>query len=79
MSGIRAKSETELAVSAVNAEWLVECEGPVDPMLDNNIGNLLQDYANMAEMFAVCQARHRKLIEYLVPIVNKERGVLANQ
>lgn len=71
---IRTKSETELAVAAVNTEWLKPCEGLAGDTPDNEVGNLLQDYADLAAAYAACDARHKSLSDYLGPIVKKERG-----
>lgn len=67
------KSETEIAVAAIKAEWLKPCEGLLTPTPENAVGNLLQDYADMAAALAECRARQNDLVEYLSPVVKKER------
>jgi len=72
----RFKSETELAVAATKTEWLKRCEIPgslAGGMPDNNVGSLLQDYADMTSAFAECRLRYNSLIDYIEPIVKKER------
>jgi len=70
---IRFKSETELGVSAIRLEWLKQCEGPGGTMPTNDIGSLLQDYADLATAFRLCANRHNSFIEYMEPIVKKEQ------
>ena len=70
---VKIKSETEIAVSELKLEWLTECEG-LGGVAENEVGALLQDFVDLSALFAVCQARHKDLVQYLVPIVKKERG-----
>ncbi len=70
---VRTKSETELAVAAVKKEWLIPCEGLAAVVPTNDIGTLLQDYADMATAFATCQKLHKSFVDYMAPIVQKER------
>jgi hypothetical protein len=74
---IRIKSETELAVAAIKTEWLIRCKflASAPP---NEVGALLQDYADMATAFAECQQRQNSFIEYMEPIVKKEREGATN-
>ena len=71
---IRFKSETELGVSAIRLEWLKRCEGLEGPMPTNEVGNLLQDYADMAAALRSCANRHNSFVDYIGPIVKKEQG-----
>lgn len=73
-SAVRTKSETEIAVSEIKLEWLKRCEGLAGPMPDNQTGNLLQDYADLASALAVCQERHKAIADYIEPVVKKERA-----
>jgi hypothetical protein len=71
---IRTKSATELGVAEIKLEWLIPCKGLETPQPENEIGALLQDYADLAKVAAECALRHNSLLEYLGPIVKKERG-----
>lgn len=66
-------SETEIAVQAIKAEWLKLCDEVVGPPPENEIGNLLLDYNALAGVAAPCRVRHNSLVEYLAPVVAKER------
>lgn len=58
---------------AIKSEWLQKCT--LDKAVPtNNVGALLQDYVDLSEQFAVCSARHNALIQYLAPVVKKERA-----
>lgn len=58
----------------VKDEWLKPCEG-LDPALPkNSTGDLLLDYSNVAAVAATCMARHLTLIEYIGPVVAKEKA-----
>lgn len=72
-TGVKFKSETEIAVGAIRNDWLALCEGPQGSMPENGVGLLLQDYADLAAAFAVCKERNKSLVMYLRPIVKKER------
>lgn len=72
---LRMKSSTELAVETLRSEWLNECVGVQGGMPDNSTGALLADYVALATAFAVCKEWHNGLVQYLRPIVQKERGV----
>jgi hypothetical protein len=73
---IRVKSETELAVAAIDREWLKRCEGLKGPMPANEVGALLQEHAaSTLPALAECMKRHNSLVEYLIPVVEKERQV----
>lgn len=67
------KTETETAVSAIKDEMLLKCEG-FGPERDNSIGNLAQDFADAAAGWATCISRHNGLVDYLKPIVDKEKA-----
>ena len=71
---VRAKSETELAVAAIDREWLKKCEGLSGQMPDNQVGALLQDYVDVATPLAECMKRHNSLVDYLDPVIKKERA-----
>lgn len=43
-------------------------------MPENSIGNLLTDYNNISAARAICVTRHNSLVDYLKPIVEKERA-----
>jgi hypothetical protein len=71
---IRVKSETELAVAAIDREWLKRCEYLRGPMPENEVGALLQEHAAVTlPALAECMKRHNSLVEYLIPVVEKER------
>lgn len=70
---VRTKSETEIAVSAIRAEWLTDCVFEQTPEQENQVGGLLQDYVDMAEALALCMKRHNDFVGYMRPIVQKER------
>lgn len=74
LNAIKMKSETEIAVSSIKLEWLKKCDGLEGPMPENQIGALLQDNALLSAALAVCIARHNSFVEYMKPIVEKERG-----
>lgn len=71
---VRMKSETELAVSEISEQWLTKCEGVTSPAPDNQVGLLLQDYNDLAVALANCMTRNNGLVDYLKPLVKKERG-----
>jgi hypothetical protein len=71
---ITTRTETELAVIEVKDEWLRPCAGLSPTMPENNTGNLLLDYNDLSGVSAVCAARHNTLIEYLAPVVAKEKA-----
>lgn len=71
---LRTKSETEIAVSAIKAEWLKLCEAPAGGDPENQVGALLQDYADVAEALAICIKRHNDLVGYLKPVIKKEQA-----
>lgn len=75
LNSVKVKTETELAVSSIKLEWLKKCDGLEGPMPENSIGALLQDNALLSAAFAVCIARHNSFVEYMRPIVEKERGL----
>lgn len=70
---IRTKSETELAVSAIKSDWLMLCVDKEKVVPQNQVGALLQDYVDMAEVLAICMKRHNDFVGYIKPIVEKER------
>ena len=73
-AAVKTKSETEIAVAEIKAEWLKRCEGLAGTMPENQTGNLLQDYADMASAFAQCIERHKALADYIEPVMKKERA-----
>lgn len=68
------KSETEVKVEAIKDEWLDPCAGLPKAKPGNDVGNLLGDYNTLAGVAATCIARQRSFVEYLRPIVQKERA-----
>ena len=52
---------------------LLKCEG-LGPERDNTVGNLAQDFADAAAGLATCITRHNELVDYLKPIVAKEKA-----
>ena len=70
---LQTRSETEIAVSNVKAEWLKDCEVLVGPMPANTIGSLLQDHADISALLAMCIARHNDFAAYMRPIVDREK------
>lgn len=73
-TGIKTKSETEIAVALVKDEWLIACKGLAGPMPENEVGALLQDNTDLAAALADCIARQNSFVDYMKPIVKKERG-----
>lgn len=71
---ITTRTETELAVIEVKDAWLTQCAGLDPTMPENNTGNLLLDYNNLSGVAAECIARHNSLVEYLAPVVAKEKA-----
>jgi len=71
---IKFKSETEVAVANIKMDWLKRCEGLPAAMPANEVGSLLQDYADMAKALAECIQRHTTLADYLEIVVQKERA-----
>ena len=67
------KTETETAVSQIKDDMLLKCEG-LGPERDNTVGNLAQDFADAAAGLATCITRHNELVDYLKPIVAKEKA-----
>lgn len=72
-SKVKTKSETELAVEAIRAEWLKPCEGMAAGAPDNNVGALLQDGTDAMSFLAICMKRHNAFVDYMAPIIAKER------
>jgi hypothetical protein len=66
------KSETEIAVSQIKAEMLLKCEG-FGPERVNTVGSFALDFADAAAGWATCITRHNGLVDYLKPIVEKEK------
>ena len=71
---IRTKSETELAVSEIKAEWLAPCAGLSVSNPDNSMEGLLSDYLALAEAMTICSTRHTSFVNYIKPVVDKERA-----
>lgn len=71
---ITTRTETELAVIEVKDEWLKPCAGLAPAMPENNTGNLLLDYNDLSGVAATCIARHNSFIEYMAPVVAKEKA-----
>lgn len=69
---IATQSETDIAISQIKDEWLTKCAG-LGPEKDNNIGNLLQEYGELAALLAVCMKRHNDFVDYLAPVVAKQK------
>ena len=72
-SDIKLRSETELAIQAIKEEWLKPCLGVGQPQ-ENSIAGLLQDYTDAAAGFAICMRRHNSFVDYLTPVVAKEKA-----
>jgi len=68
------KSGTELAVEQIKSEWLVRCAGLETSMPANDIGSLLNDYNDLAGVSATCLERHNSFVDYMKPIVEKEKA-----
>lgn len=68
------KSESELALEQVKAEWLVKCRGLESPMPENDIGKLLADYNDLAGVSATCMERHNSFVDYIGPVILKEKA-----
>lgn len=68
------KSETEIATEQIKAEWLKPCDELAAQSPENQTGNLLLDYVDLSSIAAVCKARHNSLVEYLAPVVLKEKA-----
>lgn len=75
VTGIKTQTEVEIAVAAVKDEWLKECEGLPALTPGNEVGNLLEEYTDVAGLLATCIARHNDSVRYIKPIVQKARGV----
>ena len=71
---IPTKSETEIAVEQITAEWLAPCERMALGVPDNSVGNLLHDFNSAAGLLTECVTRQRSLVEYLAPVVVKEKA-----
>lgn len=69
---VKTKTEAEVALAEVREEWLKKCE-PVIVERGNSIGDLLKDYADASAALAECMARHNDFVEYIGPLVRKER------
>ncbi len=70
---VKVKSETELAVEATKDEWMKACEGLSTPMPENSVGNMQQDLIDVSALLAECIKRHNSYVEYMAPVVKKER------
>lgn len=66
-------NEYQIALKQVSTEWTTPC-----PVLgaapENSVGALLSDYSALAEVQAICAARHSALINYLAPLVQKAKA-----
>lgn len=72
---VKTQTATELAVAAIRDDWLKKCEGlPPGPPPENNVGGLLEDYNQVAAVAATCMALQHSLVDYLAPLVAKEKG-----
>lgn len=71
---VQTKSQTELAVQEIKGEWLKTCDGLAEVPPGNSTGNLLLDYTDAVALLGICLARHNSLIEYLAPVVARERN-----
>lgn len=72
---LKLRSQTEIDVGAVKDEWLKKCDGlSVDSRPQNKAGALALDYTALVGVAAPCRVRHNALVEYLKPIVERERA-----
>lgn len=76
---VKTKSETEIAVSEIPADWLLGCDKISDSAPDNEVGELLLDYTELAKAYATSCTRYKNLSDYLKEVVKKERVLPANQ
>ncbi len=72
-SSYHPKSETEVAIGQINNEMLKRCEG-VGAAPQNTVGSIVQDGVDIAAVAATCITRHNNLVDYLAPIVAKEKA-----
>lgn len=71
---VKVKSKLETAIENVKDEWLKPCGG-VGAVPTNNVGNLLQDAADVAAAGAICAARHNSFIDYIAPVVREQKSL----
>lgn len=76
---VRTKSQTEVAVSELPADWLQGCDKIEAGGSRNEVGELLLDYTALAEAYAASCNRYKTLSDYLKEVVKKERATPANQ
>jgi hypothetical protein len=70
---VKTKTELETAIENVKDEWLKPCE-PLQPLPENpTVGALLDDAAGALLDAAMCAARHNSLVDYITPIVRKQK------
>lgn len=67
--------ENREALKNVRDSWLVECTGVGSEARPGDAtGDLLEDFSNAAKFGGICQERHRSLVEYLRPLVERARS-----
>jgi hypothetical protein len=71
--GVQTKTELETAIAEVKDEWLKPCRA-VAPTPGNSIGSFLQDATEVALAGAECAARHNSFVDYIAPIIRREKG-----
>lgn len=69
---VEKPNECYTALAQINEYWLQ----PTPTLKDrpgNEVGDLLQDFADAAAIGGECRARHNSLIEYVSPLVEKAK------
>jgi len=68
----KSTDEFRIALRQLKEEQIQKCTG-LGEAPENSTGDLLQDYADLAQVAATCKIRHNTLIDYLKPLVEKAK------
>lgn len=70
---VKLKTPLETAIEQIKDEWLLPCT-TIPVSSTNTVGNLLDEAASSLLLAAECPARHNTLVDYLAPVVRKQKG-----
>lgn len=65
--------EIVIALKEINDVWLQDCP-EIGDRPGGAVGDLLQDFSEVAQAGAICQTRHRNLRDYVRPLVEKAKA-----
>lgn len=72
---VETRTQTEIDIAAIKDEWLAKCPGlSKESRPENKAGALALDYNAVVAIAAPCRTNHNGLVEYLKPIVEREKA-----